>query len=78
MKKRFVIVLTLLIITKMISAETKTVETKTLFDRLGGTDGITAIVDDVIDAHMNNPAISSRFSSTNWRNHGQQANHHGA
>ncbi len=35
--------------------------TKTLFDRLGGTAGITAIVDDVIAAHMNNPAISARF-----------------
>ena len=34
---------------------------KTLFERLGGTGGITAIVDDVIEAHMNNPAISARF-----------------
>ena len=35
--------------------------TKTLFELLGGTGGITAIVDDVIAAHMNNPAISARF-----------------
>jgi hemoglobin len=28
---------------------------------LGGTIGITAIVDDVIEAHMNNPAINARF-----------------
>ena len=35
--------------------------TKVLFDRLGGTSGITAIVDDVVEAHMNNPAISARF-----------------
>lgn len=34
----------------------------TLFDRLGGTDGITAIVDDVVIEHMNNPAISARFT----------------
>lgn len=34
---------------------------KILFDRLGGTSGITAIVDDVVEAHMNNPTISSRF-----------------
>jgi hemoglobin len=32
-----------------------------LFERLGGTAGITTIVDDVIDAHMNNPAINARF-----------------
>lgn len=35
--------------------------TKILFNRLGGTSGITAIVDDVIEAHMNNPAINARF-----------------
>ena len=33
----------------------------TLFERLGGTRGITMIVDDVIEAHMNNPAIQARF-----------------
>jgi hemoglobin len=32
-----------------------------LFERLGGTTGIAAIVDDVVSAHMNNPAISARF-----------------
>lgn len=32
-----------------------------LFDRLGGTKGISAIVDDVVTEHMNNPAISERF-----------------
>lgn len=45
----------------MINAETVTVETRTLFERLGGTAGITAIVDDIIEAHMNNPAINARF-----------------
>jgi len=45
----------------MLSAETLPKETKTLFERLGGTAGVTAIVDDVIDAHMNNPAINARF-----------------
>ncbi|TDN97646.1 group I truncated hemoglobin [Sunxiuqinia elliptica] len=34
---------------------------KSLFERLGGTDGITQIVDDAIDAHMNNPQVSARF-----------------
>lgn len=34
---------------------------KTLFERLGGAEGISSIVDDVVDAHMNNVSISSRF-----------------
>lgn len=32
-----------------------------LFERLGGTSGIAAIVDDVVNMHMENPAISARF-----------------
>ena len=39
----------------------KTIMTKILFERLGGTEGITTIVDDVVEAHMNNPAICARF-----------------
>ena len=39
--------------------------TKILFERLGGTTGITAIVEDVVKAHMNNPAISARFLPIN-------------
>lgn len=34
---------------------------KILFERLGGTKGITSIVDDVVEAHMTNPSISARF-----------------
>ncbi|MCH7769575.1 MAG: DUF4440 domain-containing protein [Bacteroidetes bacterium] len=33
-----------------------------LFDRLGGEEGISAIVEDLIDAHLNNPAIKNRFT----------------
>jgi len=33
----------------------------TLFERLGGTEGISMIVDDAVEAHMNNPAVNSRF-----------------
>lgn len=33
----------------------------TLFERLGGRNGISAIVDTTVDAHMNNPAIKARF-----------------
>lgn len=32
-----------------------------LFERLGGTKGITAIVDATVNAHMQNPAVSPRF-----------------
>lgn len=35
--------------------------TTILYERLGGADGITAIVDAVVEAHMSNPAISARF-----------------
>lgn len=34
---------------------------KILFERLGGTKGISSIVDDVVEAHMANPFISARF-----------------
>lgn len=40
---------------------TKEVEKATLFERLGGTIGITTIVDDVVQTHMDNPAINARF-----------------
>lgn len=36
-------------------------EQASLFDRLGGTEGITTIVDDAIAAHRENPVIKARF-----------------
>ena len=35
--------------------------TKTLFEQLGGREGISLIVDDTVTAHMENPAINARF-----------------
>ncbi|MEN3323038.1 group 1 truncated hemoglobin [Mariniflexile soesokkakense] len=35
--------------------------TKTLFERLGSRDGISNIVDDTVENHMNNPHVSARF-----------------
>lgn len=35
--------------------------TKTLFERLGGRDGISNIVDDTVENHMNNPEVNARF-----------------
>jgi len=41
--------------------ETVTEKVVTLYERLGGEEGIIAIVDDVVEAHMSNPAVSARF-----------------
>ena len=35
--------------------------TKSLYERLGGATGISALVDDIVEAHMANPRIKSRF-----------------
>ena len=35
-----------------------------LYDRLGGSDGITQIANDVVDLHLENPIISTRFGET--------------
>ena len=34
---------------------------QSLFERLGGSEGIRALVPDIVDAHMENPIIRSRF-----------------
>jgi hemoglobin len=34
---------------------------KSLYERLGGAPGIARLVDDIVEAHMNNPVISARF-----------------
>lgn len=36
-------------------------ENASLYDRLGGEDGISKIVDDLVDLHMVNPGLSKRF-----------------
>ena len=41
--------------------ESVTEKTTTLYERLGGEEGIIAIVDDIVEAHTKNPAISARF-----------------
>lgn len=33
----------------------------TLFERLGGSSGIRALVDDIVALHMDNPTIQARF-----------------
>ena len=34
---------------------------RSLYQRLGSSEGIAALVDDIVDAHMKNPAIKARF-----------------
>ncbi|HET7738802.1 MAG TPA: group 1 truncated hemoglobin [Tepidiformaceae bacterium] len=36
--------------------------TRTLYQRLGGADGIAAIIDDVVDRHAVNPALAPRLA----------------
>lgn len=36
-------------------------DSKPLFERLGGSSGIQALVDDIVALHMENPIISPRF-----------------
>ena len=35
-----------------------------LYERLGGTDGITAIANDLVDTHLSNPRISPRYADS--------------
>jgi len=35
---------------------------KSLYDRLGGANGIANIVDDVVAAHLENPVVRTRFA----------------
>jgi hemoglobin len=39
--------------------------TDSLFDRLGGEEGIARFVNDLVDLHMANPTISARFAASN-------------
>lgn len=34
---------------------------KSLYERLGGVEGISSIVDDIVENHMKNPAVKARF-----------------
>jgi hemoglobin len=39
----------------------ETTNQKSLYDRLGGAQGISNIVDDIVENHMNNPAVKNRY-----------------
>lgn len=43
-----------------------------LYDRLGGAPGITSIVDDAIEAHLNNPVVGTRFQNVSDIEHAKK------
>lgn len=45
---------------------------KTLYERLGGNGGITRLVGDVINAHLNNPVVKTRFVNAKDLEHAKQ------
>ena len=46
--------------------------TASLYDRLGRFEGITRIVHDVMDAHLSNPAIQTRFQNSKDLDHAKK------
>jgi len=47
-------------------------ETVSLYDRLGRFEGITRIVHDVMDAHLDNPLIAPRFRAAKDLDHAKK------
>lgn len=35
-----------------------------LYERLGGTEGITKIANDIVDIHLDNPRVATRYEAT--------------
>lgn len=46
--------------------------TTTLYQRLGGPDGIARLVDDLVAAHLKNPIIKTRFENIKDLDHAKQ------
>ncbi len=62
MKKLLTVVFVISTFLSVVQAQKAPEDTQaSLFDRLGGTEGITSIVDDAVAAHSVNPVIKARF-----------------
>ena len=61
MRNLYFLVTILISVNMAVAQDSENVAPKSLFERLGGVEGITLIVDDVIEAHMNNPEIKEIF-----------------
>jgi hemoglobin len=46
--------------------------TTSLYERLGGADGIARLVDDVIAAHLDNPIVKTRFENIKDMEHAKK------
>jgi len=46
--------------------------TRSLYERLGGADGIARLVDDAVDAHLCNPLVKTRFENTDDIEHAKR------
>jgi hemoglobin len=44
----------------------------TLYERLGGADGIARLVDDVMASHLDNPIVKSRFENSKDMEHAKR------
>jgi hemoglobin len=62
MKHTIFVFLITVISANMLMSQSTNKSVVSLFERLGGTNGITLIVDDVIQAHMKNPIIKDIFT----------------
>jgi len=45
---------------------------KTLYERLGGADGITQLVSDAVDEHLGNPLVKTRFENAEDIDHAKR------
>jgi len=61
MKQLLTVVFILSTFASIVQAQMSPIEEASLFQRLGGTEGITNLVDDIVQAHMENPAIQDIF-----------------
>lgn len=62
MKQLITVVFVFFTLTSTLNAQkSPSLKEATLFERLGGTVGINKLVDEVVLAHMENPAIQARF-----------------
>jgi hemoglobin len=57
----FLVFIILIPVNMTVAQDSTNVAALSLYERLGGVEGITLIVDDVIEAHMNNPDIRDIF-----------------
>lgn len=61
MKKLFTTLLMMTLAIGVFAQKPSKNENASLYDRLGGEQGISKIVDDLVDLHMVNPGLSKRF-----------------